>query len=187
MNLLYLLNNQHRLIMPIQNIKGMLMEFAPQNVEAIAVFMRTGFNPRNGVWLEIPNKEENLISLDCLNEIPEKPWLVSHDTIFEIKVDVFEKLKCIYIFSNPDDQKAYFGFDAIEDCINRSLNRLSECNIKSVAYILISATENKDRINNDYDDTKSAKLMIQSIQKWIENNRDLEVCLVDRVGGFENI
>jgi hypothetical protein len=170
--------------MPIQNIKGMLMDFAPQNVEAIAVFMKTGFNPRNGVWLEIPNKKENLISLDSLIEIPEKPWLFSLDTVFEIKDDVFQKLKYLYIFSNPTDQKAYFGYDAIEDCINRSLNRLREYNIKSVAYILIPATENPDRVNNNEDDVKSATLMVQSIQKWMENNRALKVYLVDRVGGF---
>ena len=86
--------------MPIQNIKGMLMDFAPQHVEAIAVFMRSGFNPRNGVWLEIPNKKENLISLDSLSEIPEKPWLEMQDTLFEIKEDVFEKLKYIPVGCN---------------------------------------------------------------------------------------
>jgi hypothetical protein len=170
--------------MPIQHIKGMLMDFAPQQVEAIAVFMRTGFNTRHGVWLEIPNKKEKLISLDCLSEIPEKPWLISHDTVFEIKEDVFQKLKYIYVFSNPTDQKAYSGFDAIEDCITRSLDRLSTYNIKSIAYILIPATENPDRVNNNEDDVKSAKLMVQSIQKWIENNSELEVYLVDRVAGF---
>ncbi len=69
------------------------------------------------------------------------------------------------MFSNPTDQKAYSGFDTIEDCINRSLDRLSEYNIKSVAYILIPATENPDRVNNNEDDNKSAKLMVQSIQK----------------------
>ena len=111
--------------MPIKTIKGMLMDFAPKNVEAIAVFMRTGFNSRHSVWLEIPNKKENLISLDCLSEIPEKPWLISHDTVFEIKDDVFQKLKYIYVFSNPNEQKTYLGFDAIEDCITRSLDRLS--------------------------------------------------------------
>jgi hypothetical protein len=171
--------------MPIQNIKGMLMDFAPQHVEAIAVFMRSGFNPRNGVWLEIPNKKENLISLDSLSEIPEKPWLEMQDTLFEIKEDVFEKLKYIYIFSNPNDQKAYSGFAAIEDSIIRSLDRLSTYNIKSIAYILIPATENPTRVNTDEDDTQTAKLMVQTIHKWMRNNRELEVYLVDRVGGFE--
>jgi hypothetical protein len=110
--------------MPIQNIKGMLMDFSPQHLEAIALFMRTGFNTRQCVWLDVPDKKENLRSLDSLREIPEKPWLISHDTVFEIKDAVFQKLKYIYIFSNPTDQKAYLGFDAIEDCIARSLDSL---------------------------------------------------------------
>ena len=173
--------------MPIKNIKGMLMDFAPQNVEAIAVFMRTGFNSRHSVWLEIPNKKENLISLDCLSEIPEKPWLISHDTVFEIKDDVFQKLKYIYVFSNPNEQKTYLGFDAIEDCITRSLDRLSSYNVYSIAYILIPATENPDRVNTNEDDVKSATLMVQSIQNWMLNNRELEVYLVDRVNDFKNI
>ena len=173
--------------MPIKTIKGMLMDFASKNVEAIAIFMRTGFNPRNGVWLEIPNKKENLISLDGLSELPEKPWLLTHDTVFEIKDAVYQKLKYLYIFSNPTDQKAYLGFDSIEDCITRSLNRLNSLQINSIAYILIPATENPDRVNTNEDDVKSATLMVQSIQNWMLNNRELEVYLVDRVNDFKNI
>ncbi|RAR73804.1 hypothetical protein [Flavobacterium aciduliphilum] len=171
--------------MPIQNIKGMLMDFAPQHAEAIAVFMRTGFNSRHDVWLEIPNKKENLISLDSLSELPEKPWLLTHDTVFEIKDAVYEKLKYLYIFSNPTDQKAYLGFDTIKDCITRSLDRLNSYHINSIAYILIPATENPDRVNTKEDDDKSATLMNESIQNWMLNNRELEVYLVDRVGGFK--
>ena len=171
--------------MPIHQIKGMLMDFAPQNVEAIAVFICTGFNSRHSVWLDILDKKENIVSLDRLNEIPEKPWLYVHDTLFQIKDDVFQKLKYIYIFSNPDDQKTYSGFDVIEDCINRSLDRLTSYNIKSVAYILIPATENPELINSDNDDTKSAKLMVDAIQNWMMNNIEIEVFLVDRAGGFE--
>ncbi len=59
--------------MPIQNIKGMLMDFSPQHVEAIVVFMKTGFNTRQTVWLAVPDKKESLRSLDSLREIPEKP------------------------------------------------------------------------------------------------------------------
>ncbi len=164
----------------------MLMDFAPQNVEAIAVFMRTGFNTRHDVWLEIPNKKENLLSLDSLSAIPEKPWFIEHDTIFEINDAVFQKLKYIYVFSNPTDQNAYSGFETIEDCINSSLDRLSSYNVNSIAYMLIPATENPEMVNTDEDDVKSAALMFESIQNWMLNNRKLEVYLVDRVGGFKN-
>lgn len=140
--------------MSIKSIKGMLKYFAPQNVEAIAVFMKKGFNTRRDVWQSIPDKKNNLLSLDGLTEIQSKPWLEIQDTLFEIKEVLFEKLKYIYVFSNPNDQKAYLGFNTIEDCINQSLDRLSEYNIKSVAYILIPGTENTDRINNDDDDLK---------------------------------
>jgi hypothetical protein len=64
---------------------------------------------------------------------------------------------------------------------------LSTYNIKSIAYILIPATENPTRVNTDEDDTQSAKMMVQTIQNWMLNNRELEVYLVDRVGGFQRI
>ncbi len=47
--------------MSIKSIKGMLKDFAPQNVEAIAVFMKTGFNTRRDVWQSIPDKKNNLL------------------------------------------------------------------------------------------------------------------------------
>ena len=174
--------------MAIKNIKGMLMDFAPQNVDAIVLFISSGFNTRNSLWLfDIPNKKENLLSLDGHNEIPEKPWLLNQDTLFEIKSSVFKKLKFIYIYSNPSDKKAYSGFSSIESSIKRSLDRLSMYNIKSLAYILIPATENPELINSNEDDSKCARLMIETIQDWMKKNRELDVFLVDRVGDFENI
>ena len=60
-------------------------------------------------------------------------------------------------------------------------------NIKSLAYILIPATENPELINSNEDDSKCARLMIETIQDWMKKNRELDVFLVDRVGDFENI
>lgn len=173
--------------MPIKNIKGMLMDFAPQNVEAIVLFISSGFNTRKSCWeYDIPNKDKNLLSMDGLNEIPEKPWLLYQDTLFEIKNGIFKKLKYIYIYSNPSDDKAFFGFPTVTSAITRSLDRLSIYNIKSIAFILIPTTESPQLINSDVDDIKSARIMVETIQDWMKKNRELDVYLVDRVGDFEN-
>ncbi len=163
------------------------MDFAPQNVEAIAVFISSGFNSRNSIWLDIPDKKENLLSIDGLAEIPKKPWLLEHESLFEIKEKVFKKLKYFYVFSNPYDQKAYSEFETIGKAINRSLDRLNEYKIDSIAFILIPATQNPNCILSKEDETKCAAIMIETIKSWMAENREFDVFLVDRVDDFNSL
>jgi len=188
--------------MSIESLKGMLMDVAPSKSEAIAVWMRSGFNTRNAVWrfelkdnnvqLELihplknnlsPNIKLSAYNLDTKNE----PWKLPHETLWKITSDNLDKLNYIYVSPNPSDKKTLNNLSDIDGLIKKCLDILLSRSITSVSFILIPSSPSG--VNNEADaDVMSAKQMISSIKNWqSKNNNKVHVYLVDRVDGFKKV
>ncbi len=186
--------------MAIVNLKGKIWDVAPDKAEAIAVWLRDGFNLRHSIWgydLEEKKITPKLI-YPLNNNTPERlssqydfdinlqPWKLPYDTLWRIVPKMYKKLKYIYVFSNPKDEKTVDSLEEIDRLINQCLTTLNLRGVKSVAMILIPATINGTKsIPIGQDDVLSAKRMISSIQNWLSANEiDMDIYLVDIVDDF---
>lgn len=173
--------------MAIKAIKGMIMDVAPLKSQAMAIWMRSGFNSSNAIWrFELKEKGVNVELIHPFEKNINKdiePWLLPHETLWKITPEL-GKLKYIYIFPNPEDNKGVDDMEAINQMIYKCLDTLSNYSITSVSFILIPALQKGN--NFETQDLESAKQMIISIQNWLYNmNQDMDVYLVDRVDGFK--
>ena len=115
--------------MKISHIRGMILDTAPTNSEAIAVLMCSGFNTRNAVWrFEIQSKEieleldfpRNLVGVSEIldstdfGKSSKEPWRLPHETLWKITSGNQGKLKYIYIFPNPMDKQRLDSLDELE-------------------------------------------------------------------------
>jgi len=188
--------------MGIETIKGMIMNTAPLNSEAIAVWMCSGFNTRNAIWrFEIKEKniqlelihpndfmhsQKTLASAYNLNTNDE-PWRLPFETLWKITNQNQSQLKYIYIFPNPEDRQRLEKLDEIDILIRKCFTILKENHINSVSLILIPALPIGE-FNTNLADMKSASQMIYSINNWLSENKvDMKVYLVDRVDDFSNV
>ena len=180
--------------MTIKAIKGMLMDVAPTKSEAIAIWMCSGFNARNGIWrfelkekgieIKLIHPERGDISPNESNLIGYEPWRLHFETLWKITSD-FGKLKYIYVFPNPEDKQRLNHIEDINQLINNCLDVLNVNSINSVSFILIPALPRGEHYT-EIEDLQSAKQMIYSIRNWLsENESNMEIYLVDSVDGFK--
>jgi hypothetical protein len=183
--------------MAIVNLKGMIMDVAPDKAEAIAVWLRSGFNDRHSIWLfDLEEKGINTKLIYPVNKnTPERseyefdinlqPWKLPFDTLWRIVPKSYKKLKYIYVFSNPKDEKTVGDIEEIDKLINQCLTTLNARRVKSVAMILIPASIDGRREPTGEGNKLSAKRMISSIQNWLSaKERDVDIYLVDKVDDF---
>ncbi len=174
--------------MPILSIQGNLLDVAPDKVEAIAFKIRDGFSQTKTMWL-FEFTELN-ISLQSVDEMPLEtisgddfnrvfPWKRREDTLWEIIPEKYRLLKYVYLFESDEYNYPLSSINEIDRLINRCLNKLKEKEVRSVAFIFIPTVE---------DDITSANRMIKAINQWmIDNNYEMDVYLVDRTGGFNDL
>ena len=188
--------------MGIKAIKGRIMDTAPSNSEAVAVWMYKGFNTRYAIWgFEIKERDirleliypndfmhsENSLESAYKTKTKCEPWRLTYGTLWKITNRNQGKLKYIYIFPNPEDKQRLENLDEIDELIKRCFTTLNENSINSVSLILIPALSRGEH-NTELEDIKSAEQMICSIKNWLsENEEDMNVYLVDRVDGFRNV
>lgn len=185
--------------MSIVNLKGMIMDVAPYKAEAIAVWLRIGFNARHSIWLfDLKEKGINTKLIYPVNKnAPERlnseyefdinlhPWKLPFDTLWRIVPKSYKKLKYIYVFSNPKDEKTVDDLDEIDKLINQCLTTLNARRVKSVAMILIPASIDGRSEPTGEGNKLSAKRMVSSIQNWLSSKeRDMDIYLVDMVDDF---
>lgn len=174
----------------IKSLGGNIMDVAPDKVEAIAIWIRSGFNARNSIWrFDIPQKGIKLKLVSPLDKYVDsnEPWLYEFDTIWEIIPERYQKLKYIYVFANPLNSKFVTGLERLDSIISTCLNNLNQLEVSSVAMIHIPASTNAETTSIE-DDEKSANRMIAVINDWIANNKsNFEVFLVDNFNHFENL
>ncbi|MEN9883919.1 MAG: hypothetical protein RLZZ420_1136 [Bacteroidota bacterium] len=188
--------------MSIKAIKGNIMDTAPLNSEAIAVWMCDGFVGRNGIWrFEIEERNiklelihpTNLTRSEVISASENKPWILAFDTLWKISNENHGHLKYIYIFPNPEDKQRLDSLDEMDLLINRCFDLLHEHHINSVSLILIPALELIQPVqpgqNAQYlADLASAKHMISSIKNWLSENKvDMNVYLVDQSDDFRKL
>lgn len=130
------------------------------------------------------------ISLQSVDEMPIKtisgddfsrvfPWKTGEDTLWEIITEKYRLLKYVYLFESDKYNSPLSSINEIDRLINRCLNKLKEKEVRKVAFILIPTVE---------DDVTSAKRMIEAINRWmIDNDYEMDVYLVDRIGGFDDL
>lgn len=188
--------------MSIEAIRGNIMDTAPLNSEAIAVWLCGGFVGRNGIWqfeIEERNIElklihpANLTHSEVISESENKPWILSSETLWKITNENQGHLKYIYIFPNPEDKQRLNSLDEMDLLINRCFDVLNEHHINSVSLILIPALEPIPPVQSGENskhlaDLASAEHMIGSISNWLSENRvDMKIYLVDQADDFRNL
>ena len=188
--------------MGIEAIKGDIMDTAPLNSEAIAVWLFNGFNSRFDIWrseikkrniqLELlyPNdfihSQETLESAYKMN-IEREPSRLPFETLWKITNQNHGQLKYIYIFPNPEDKNMLENLDEIDELIKVCFKVLKKNFINSVSFILIPALPYGEN-GIDIQDRKSAEQMIDSIKNCLSENKvDMNVYLVDRKDSFRNV
>jgi hypothetical protein len=193
-----------RYSMPIEAIRGDIMDTAPLNSEAIAVWFYSGFNTRYLLWSSVIKErypQLKLIYPDGLTNLPNHmefaygtniqvaPWRLPSATLWKI-TNQNQDLRYIYIFPNPEDRKRLENLDDIDVLIRSCFATLTEFGINSVSLILIPALQSDEYRKDEIDlaDRISALRMIHSIRNWLsEKDVDMNVYLVDRKGGFGNL
>jgi len=184
--------------MPIFSRRGNIMEVAPESVEAIALWIYSGFNGRYSIWkFELPDRNPQLLSVIGADNLPivngefdidsyvdnSSPWQSRYDSLWSLKNDKYEILKYVYVFANPHNAHSFEG--DINVLINRCLNELARNNIRSVGMIFIP---NADIVGTDTDELAAASRMVTALQNWLNNNNDrMKIELVDRVDDFARV
>ena len=166
--------------MAIYAIRGLIEEFAPINSEVVAVYAREGFASLMWIWDQITRDRNTTLIFpnDLTNVNQEKPWRNNEDTFWEINPQN-GVTRYYYSFSNPSGNRLV-NIEQIDQLINRNLDHARLMKIKSIAYVIIPIEEDDQRI--------SARRMLQAIRKWQSIfNYELDIYLVDRVNGFEEV
>ena len=169
--------------MTIDSAKGDVLEIAASEADAVALWLRSGFNSRSALWYF--KLRDACHAAEPGGDIgSDKPWLSESDSVWELNKPL-GRLKFVYIFSNPDDAHAYRSMRKVGTAISNCLTRLSSLGARSVAMIHIPAT-NRRAIPTSDDDMASARAMISAIQKWQSQKGapKLRVILADRAGDF---
>jgi hypothetical protein len=191
--------------MPIEAIRGEIMDTAPLNSEAIAVWICSGFNTRPLLWSSVIKEKYTQLQLiypDGFTNLPNHmefasgtniqiaPWRLPSATLWEISNQNQDLFRYIYIFPNPEDRQRLENLDEIDVLIRSCFATLAEFGIKSVSLILIPALQSDEYRTDQKDlaDRISAERMILSIRNWLsEKDVDMNVYLVDRKGDFGNL
>ena len=161
----------------IETIKGMIMDTAPLNSEAIAVWMCSGFNTLNAIWrfeikekniqLELIHPNDFMHSQKTLasaynSNTNDESWRLPFETLWKITNQNHSQLKYIYILPIPEDRQLLEKLDEIDILIRKCFTILKENHINSVSLILIPALPIGE-FNTNLADIKSARQMINSI------------------------
>jgi hypothetical protein len=163
----------------ITSIKGDVVEIAPARSQAVALWLRDGFNQRFVTWhFRLASEERELIPLD-FGASRNKPWLSDADSLWEL-IPVDQQLRYLYVFSNPENAKSYKGLSSVAAAMDRCLDRMASIGVKSLAMIHIPASENGSDPTKE-ENIASAAQMVNSISSWQSKNShiELEVILVD--------
>ena len=174
--------------MAIKSLSGNLEEVAPKIVESVVLWIENGFNPRYVCWGNlIKNIEFKLIEPIGVDLRPnaKTPWLYSYDTIWEIESNPTQKLKYIYVFSNPNDTKAKEGgVEVVKELIYNSMNKLCELGVSSVGMLIIPVSETGLKPSPDGYKLIAQK-MIESLISWeTQSDKKMGVILIDKKDGF---
>lgn len=177
--------------MSIHSIQGSLMDVAPKVAKAMVIWAYNGFNSRSTIWSfelftnckqvrSILPRAGHVIDSDYKGLF--KPWYLEQDSMWKLEPNSFDKLDYIYFFSNPDDNLRLKSIIQIDKLINRCLDSMKAYEIDSVAMLHIPAGDKTDE-----NDIESARRMVNSIQQWMDNNGEMDVYLVDRLGDFDRV
>jgi hypothetical protein len=169
--------------MEIHAVKGDIVELAPTLAEVSALWLRKGFCQRHITWGQILERYRSGVSHkvhhfseDSWNE----PWLSPSDWRFAL-VPQDNKLKLLYVFSNPKDAQCLPDLDTLQTIIWSCFKRISHLGHRSVAMIHIPAA-----VNGHANDEASAEALIDAIRSWDEKHPGMidDVFLVDRENDF---
>jgi hypothetical protein len=148
--------------MPIYAVGGYIETFAPEKCEAVAIFTIDGFSGTNLLFREFTNNRQKT--------------LLSQDQEFYTNQGI---TRYYYVFSNPRGRKLD-NIDRINQYIKNSLDYARLEKIKSIAYLIFDSDE--------FNLSLIARRMIEVIKEWEEIEKyEIDIYLVDRVNGFQNI
>ena len=186
--------------MHIHTIRGDVCEIAPTRAEAAILWLRSGFNRRQQIWLKL--LEKYLGRMVPVLSVPMNPraavqtdtfvnlgrlWADRADQLLELQPAV-QRLRYLYILANPDDGKGYQTTTRLTGFLRRSLTILADRQVRDVAMIHIPLAVPRNEVRRPYDQ-QSAAAMMEAITVWdlrkpgqIDN-----VYLVDLKGAFASL
>jgi hypothetical protein len=169
--------------MNIHAVGGDILELAPALAEVSALWLRKGYCERHVTWERILERYRpggplvvHLLPVDSWKE----PWLSPSDRQCRL-VPPNNKLKLLYVFSNPKDAQCLPDLDTLRTLIRRCLDRISRLGYRCVAMIHIPAA-----VDGHVNDAVSADVLIEAIRSWDEKHPGMidDVFLVDRKNDF---
>lgn len=138
--------------MTLHAVSGDVLENAPLNSEAIAIWMYTGFNTRQEIWRRVFEEKGSRLSLawppalegaeaDIPPASPEyKPWTLNHETLWRIDGGNMGRVKYFYVFPNPKNISRLDSLESLNAQMRRCLTVLQEQGVRSISFILIPAS-----------------------------------------------
>lgn len=192
--------------MGIYSVKGNIFEVGPKVAEAVAVWLRNGFNQRAATW-------EAARRAYTERGVPDHPWLERKDPLFPdslfplhtpIQPDLrwFYVVRWLYVFANPGDGHGYPNLAAVHQAVDRCLTRLAEAGARSVAMMHIPLASAVDGPAEDEDflpgtglvpapgdDSQSAQAMVEELRAWgaAHPGINMDVFLIDLRGDFNRV
>jgi hypothetical protein len=174
--------------MNIQAVGGDIADLAPDLAEAAVLWLRSGYNLRFTTWfckiLQRYPQERLCESPSRDREALKTPWISLRDRIIRLNPPD-NKLKWLYIFSNPEDSMGVLSLEEVQSLIYRCFDALSRLECRSAAMIHIPFSP-RNHNTSSQQDAASAEAMIEAIRTWDKNNPGKidKVFLVDRKNDF---
>ena len=171
-------------IINIHPIAGDIFEIAPKIADAAILYLNSGFCMREVTWRQIRENWCPHAFHPNLHNIDGQPWEHSSDILYRVHVPD-SQLRFIYIFSNPNNSKGFTTLENLESSLIRSLNSLSDLNIKRISLIHIPFVTEKN-LPTLKNNICSANLMVRTLQNWDLENPSVfsDAYLVDLSDGF---
>lgn len=171
--------------MEILHARGDILDLSRDDSDAVALWVRSGFNVRDITWRSLEREFASRLSPPLMEG--DRPWKSATDLVWEVHPPL-QRLRYVYLFSNPSDSFGYGSLDEVSAAVSRCLDRLNSEGVRRLSMMHMPVSPTGDR-PTDEEDLASARAMVQALRDWDALNPGQmdRILLVDKVDDFSRV